>query len=856
MDRLTHPRCTACARDYTYVPPNGPVPARVMVVGEAPARREVQYGYPFAGESGDELNGHYLPLASLRRRDVYATNAAKCSRPGFVNPTKSEAAACAACHLGTELRLVRPQVVVTLGAVAASLFGADLEHSHGVPYRGVYEHWEGWCFSTYHPAQGIRVPQLIGRIRTGFIELGKLLAALDRGGYTPPQDACPNPEYRELSRAGDLCHVLSPQPGDPPYIGVDTESDTVDGMAGAPPWCLTLSPRPGTGYLIRASAASLLGQFGGWLRRRGMTAILHHALHDIPVSLRMGVTYPRWTDSMQMAYILQDVPMGLKPLAYRLCGMTMRDWEDVVHPHARKVADSYMTDAVHAIGAAWRDSHILKSGPRKGESELQFVPGTPPAVRGAYNRATALLRALRGETPCKVPLDSKDGDGDEKEVVRADPWKRWDNWSPEVRDRMVEIMGRPLPRPSITQAPFDEALAYACLSNESRVLTPTGYMRIGDMVRRKYGGDVIAYDESASSVVVRPVVGWHRIEHRDRVQWWSVETEHDRRGRWGPDATRYTADHRVLTPRGWAEVSKLKRGQKLFLPYRRLNGLQKQVVYGSLLGDGCITRRNAGGWASLHITHAAGQRQYLWWKASILDDLITNYWTQDAGERHIAGSMCVAQESITVDTLRHPELGSLRDESYTTGGRSVGGWIGNLGALGLAVFYQDNGTLVGGVRPRLYTQRYSPVEVDLIRHHLLRMGIDSTRYAESRSGKPVIHVRAHSAGRFFSLVAPYMHPVMNYKLPIAYQAQFAPPPVANPCGLLESVIREVGMNPIPESRRGSLCTSYCIDVEGVHNFFTPYHVVRNCRDADATGRVYPELRKRFMGREVRKEIAG
>jgi hypothetical protein len=358
------------------------------------------------------------------------------------------------------------------------LFGIDnLDHSHGMPTRGRFEHWEGWVFPIFHPAQGIRVPSLITRIRTDFTALGVFLSALDRGDYTSPQDAYPNPDYRLLESPEDLAFTLVPQPGDPEYLGIDTESDTVRGMAGAPPWCLTLSPRPGTGYLIPATDTPTLAYLHWWLAhtRPRPLVVLHHALHDIPVSRQMDVTYPKWVDSMQMAYIMQDVAMGLKPLAYCLCNMAMQDFEDVVHPHARKVAESYMVDVVCAIQGKWQYSHLLKSGTRKGESEPRFRDDIPPTTRDTYNRAIDLVRTLQSKE-CAEPKEGDEG-GDKD----ADPWKRWDNWRDEVRGEMVEIMGRPLPRPSITQVPFAEALRYAARDSDA-----TG--RIYPKLRKRFRG--------------------------------------------------------------------------------------------------------------------------------------------------------------------------------------------------------------------------------------------------------------------------------------------------------------------------------------------------------------------------------
>jgi uracil-DNA glycosylase len=109
----------------------GPVPAAVMLVGEQPGDREDVRGRPFVGPAGKLLD-KALDQAGLSRASVYITNAVKHfkweplgNRRLHKKPTAREIAACRPWLL-TELNLVRPHVVVSMGATAAtSLFGKD-----------------------------------------------------------------------------------------------------------------------------------------------------------------------------------------------------------------------------------------------------------------------------------------------------------------------------------------------------------------------------------------------------------------------------------------------------------------------------------------------------------------------------------------------------------------------------------------------------------------------------------------------------------------------------------------------------------------------------------------------------------
>jgi uracil-DNA glycosylase len=102
-----------------------------MLVGEQPGDQEDREGNPFVGPAGRLLD-EALEKAGIDRRTAYVTNAvkhfkwtAKGKRRIHAKPNWSEIAACRP-WLDAELSVVRPEVLVALGATAAqALFGKD-----------------------------------------------------------------------------------------------------------------------------------------------------------------------------------------------------------------------------------------------------------------------------------------------------------------------------------------------------------------------------------------------------------------------------------------------------------------------------------------------------------------------------------------------------------------------------------------------------------------------------------------------------------------------------------------------------------------------------------------------------------
>ena len=125
--RAAAPKCRGCDLYKTatqVVFGAGPARARVMFVGEQPGDQEDRQGVPFVGPAGAMLD-KALADAGIARGDVYLTNAVKHfkweprgKRRIHKKPRASEVKACRP-WLEAEVRAVKPQILVCLGAVAA-----------------------------------------------------------------------------------------------------------------------------------------------------------------------------------------------------------------------------------------------------------------------------------------------------------------------------------------------------------------------------------------------------------------------------------------------------------------------------------------------------------------------------------------------------------------------------------------------------------------------------------------------------------------------------------------------------------------------------------------------------------------
>jgi uracil-DNA glycosylase family protein len=163
----------------------GPERARIMLVGEQPGDAEDLAGHPFVGPAGRLLD-RCLVEAGIDRKQTYVTNVVKHFKwvprgPRRIH-SKPGAVEIEACFpwLEAEISVVKPQIVVALGATAAqALFGRAFrvtrDRGRPVPFA-----LAPCALGTVHPSALLRAPDEETRRReiARFIEDLRLVAKI------------------------------------------------------------------------------------------------------------------------------------------------------------------------------------------------------------------------------------------------------------------------------------------------------------------------------------------------------------------------------------------------------------------------------------------------------------------------------------------------------------------------------------------------------------------------------------------------------------------------------------------------------------------------------------------------------
>ncbi|MBK5227518.1 MAG: recombinase RecA [Actinobacteria bacterium] len=370
---------------------------------------------------------------------------------------------------------------------------------------------------------------------------------------------------------------------------------------------------------------------------------------------------------------------------------------------------------------------------------------------------------------------------------------------------------------------------YGCFSYSTRVTLADGSQeRIGKIVNSKMPVEVLSYDFDTGRIEPRKITGWFKNGKADKfLQFTAMRPGGNGKAQFA--ATEY---HRIRTPEGWVEAGKLKVGDLVMQAVEeRLSDFQLEVIRGGLMGDAAMskTRRSDAIQAGIRFRmgHGAKQVDYLDWKASLLGNIPMSRTVNERGD-------------VYADFTPLVELASLRREVYGADGKKSFSWeyLKQLTPLSLAIWFMDDGHLdirnEAGTSARIQICVQAMDEATrrrLVAH--LRDTFDLDVRLTSIRGKAIIVFSKLAAEEFQAIVAPYIHPSMEYKLLPQFRGRFTVQPQLDDMRyeLIPYPITDIHEKPPARSME-----KFDIEIEGNHNYFVDGVMVHNSPEVTPGGR--------------------
>jgi recombination protein RecA len=377
---------------------------------------------------------------------------------------------------------------------------------------------------------------------------------------------------------------------------------------------------------------------------------------------------------------------------------------------------------------------------------------------------------------------------------------------------------------------------FGCLSGDTRIsLSDGSQMRIQKIVHQKLPVEVLSYDPESDKIIPRRVVNWFDNGATDHFLHFRVARAS---GGGAPIGFSVTPNHLVRTPGGWREAQELLPGDRVMqaVPHY-LSEQQWQVVLGGLMGDSALSPTRSGHSARLRWGHGARQEAYGDWKASMLGNIEVSRSKNPNG-------------TVFYDVRPLPELAELRRAVYLGDGKKHLSWdyLKALTPLALAIWYLDDGAFVarserlrqrslgGGGQAEIRVASLSPGSRERLTAYLRdTFELDVKLTLKGPRQVPVLHFSTAATARLHRIIAPYVHPSMEYKLLPSRRGRFK---VFPEFSAVRSELMPLPILSIAPKRLTSTRPRhrYDIEVEGTHNYFANAVMVHNSPETTTGGR--------------------
>jgi recombination protein RecA len=449
-----------------------------------------------------------------------------------------------------------------------------------------------------------------------------------------------------------------------------------------------------------------------------------------------------------------------------------------------------------------------------------------------------------------LPLDYTAADWKKTVGRKEQPGERAKVISAEMRKLQSMVVDQNVSVYVINQTRDKIGVMYGCFHYNSRVVLADGStIKIGKIVNQNMVGlDVLSFDPDTGKIESKKIIEVHdngSLEDGESF----LQITARKRGKNGRTQISCTPNHKIFVPSQEFSISKdfpekgykpsvevdastLKVGDKILAsqPFY-LTDDQKQLVYGSILGDGEIRSQKDGSCCQLRIDHGIKQKEYCFWKQQILNPWIGYSFIDEERYNRVGFDTIAMYELINLKKYKQDYIVPIEV-------------LKNFGVLALAISYMDDGTYRsagkrGNGQATICCKKFKNREQirDMYKNNF---GLDCTI---NRFG---FLFNSQNTKKLHEIISPYIHPSMSYKLHKNFHDKFSykitEPDSKFRYEAVESEIIDIYQKPPTRSKK-----KFDITVEGNHSYVVDGAIVHNSPETTSGGnavKFYASLRIR------------
>jgi len=387
---------------------------------------------------------------------------------------------------------------------------------------------------------------------------------------------------------------------------------------------------------------------------------------------------------------------------------------------------------------------------------------------------------------------------------------------------------------------------FGCFHYDTRVKLADGTSeKIGKIVNQRMDVEVLSYNRDTGEFEPRRIKNWFDNGRTDEFLQFTVQAN----GGNGRHNFASTPNHLILTENGYRRAGELRVGDCVMtsVPYY-LSPIQEQVVLGSVLGDGSLRRASEVN-TQLRIGHGAKQIEYAQWKQSLFAGLVKYEATNSRGGHNF-------------DTIPMYELTGLLEQNYCLEGRGKGrkapseAFVERLTPLAIAIWYMDDGTFDTARQNRCSICATGLPEAQ---QRMLIKWFNERGIAPKLDSRGRINFDSTQTPKLHALIAPYVHPSMDYKLVPDMRGKFVPIEVEPQVAYRAVPMPIVDIYAKPQSKKTH---RFDLEIEGNHCYIVDGVIVHNSPETTPGGRAlkfYSSIRldiRRVQQIKAASEVVG